>query len=325
MDRNAPVGPYSGELNHAKTIHSRVPCIRPSQRGHKRPTRSWRSDVVASGSPAASGCEFPTLGRMCFSETNSRPSTQQAFMRILKVWRAMSVIAIVGCGSDSIGPSSGTPGGGGAPSIVSIGLSPSSPTVGLALTTQLSASTTDNKGVVVNQASAMWTSADTTVATIDQNGLVTARGGGTSVVTAAVGTVRGSTTVTVALQIGSYTLYDVDGFPPPIVVSEGSCGNAMFQCYIQTRIMSATVAVSTANAISIEDIYSDHMFLKGADTTFADTVRISGTYILTGRDLLLTRNTGGPSTQIVGAAEDSRIAFAMVDGSTQHVYSYQRR
>lgn len=67
-------------------------------------------------------------------------------------------------------------------------------------TLQLSATDSENKGGYV------WSSSNETVATVDKNGLVTAQGGGTAEISAAIGSVKATCTVKVNVPEGFYKL-----------------------------------------------------------------------------------------------------------------------
>lgn len=67
-------------------------------------------------------------------------------------------------------------------------------------TLQLTATDSENKGEYV------WSSSNETVATVDDNGLVTAQGGGTAEISAAIGSIKAVCTVTVNVPEGFYKL-----------------------------------------------------------------------------------------------------------------------
>jgi Bacterial Ig-like domain (group 2) len=101
----------------------------------------------------------------------------------------------VGCG----GSSSSGGGGNTTPTLVSIQVTPASPTIPLKGTQQFIATGTYSDGSTKSLTStANWLSSATTVASITTSGLATALTGGTTTITASSGGVSGSTTLTVA-------------------------------------------------------------------------------------------------------------------------------
>jgi len=80
----------------------------------------------------------------------------------------------------------------------SVVISPSNPTVTLGSTLQLSESARDSNGVALT-GNATWLSSEPAVADVaEQTGLVTARSVGSTLITATVGTLSGTTTLTVS-------------------------------------------------------------------------------------------------------------------------------
>ncbi|MDE2721631.1 MAG: Ig-like domain-containing protein [Gemmatimonadota bacterium] len=84
----------------------------------------------------------------------------------------------------------------------------------LGATVQLSAEVRDQNGQVMG-ATVTWSSNNTPVATVSASGLATADGNGTATITATVGAVAGSATVTVAQQVSAVALKAVTGVVLP--------------------------------------------------------------------------------------------------------------
>ena len=108
----------------------------------------------------------------------------------------LGLAGIVACGGG---------GGGGpppAPALTSISVTPASPSIALGRTQQFTATGNYSNGTTQNlTATATWSSSSTSVATIASGGLATSAGVGSTTVSAASGSVTGSTTLTVTAPI----------------------------------------------------------------------------------------------------------------------------
>ncbi len=113
----------------------------------------------------------------------------------------LSVCAFVGCGG-----SSSSSGGGTTPAtLVSIQVTPATPSIALGATQQFTATGSYSDGTT-KSLSANWLSSTASVATINTSGLATGVGGGTTTISASSGNITGTTTLTVTNPLVSITL-----------------------------------------------------------------------------------------------------------------------
>ena len=112
--------------------------------------------------------------------------------------------ALLACGGgtptgNSTSPTGGNSGGGGttAPTVATVTVSPTSATLAVGATQQLTAAPKSAAGVDITGKSTSWSSATPAVATVSAAGLVTAVGPGTASITATIDGVSGSSTITV--------------------------------------------------------------------------------------------------------------------------------
>jgi uncharacterized protein YjdB len=86
------------------------------------------------------------------------------------------------------------------PTLSTLTVGPTTPTIQQGTTLQMAATGTFNDGSTKSLAgSAFWSTSDSTIASVNTTGLVTGVSTGTATITAASGTISGSTTVTVSL------------------------------------------------------------------------------------------------------------------------------
>jgi Bacterial Ig-like domain (group 2) len=141
------------------------------------------------------GCQF-CLDFSVGSEGKTCQGVWGRMKKLVVVVLLMGVTLFVGCGG---GSSSSGGGGNNPPTLISISVTPPSPTISLNGTQQFTATGTYSDGTTKNITStANWLSTVTTVASISTSGLATAVGGGTTTITASLTGVSGSTMLTVA-------------------------------------------------------------------------------------------------------------------------------
>jgi uncharacterized protein YjdB len=90
------------------------------------------------------------------------------------------------------GPTQPTP-----PEVKSVAVGPPNPTVAVGQTVQLTATAYDSHGQVVTGLRVTWSSADTTVATVDTNGVARGIAAGRAQISASVTSATGTLTVSV--------------------------------------------------------------------------------------------------------------------------------
>ena len=116
---------------------------------------------------------------------------------LIRLSAALAGVALVwACGGDSpTAPPTPEPA---RPATVTVTTAPAELTA-LGATVQLTAEVRDQNATVMTGATVTWSSGDTSVATVDASGLVTAVGNGTATITASARSASGSAVVTVAL------------------------------------------------------------------------------------------------------------------------------
>src|SRR5579884_527365 len=124
---------------------------------------------------------------------------------------------LAGCGGGSSSSSSG----GSQPTISTITVSPSSPSIAVGATQQFTATAKDSGGNTISGVTFTWNSANTSVATIDSSGLATALLAGSTQITASVANISSAPdtlTVTPASSVSSILV----GLPGPVIFAGGN-------------------------------------------------------------------------------------------------------
>ena len=118
------------------------------------------------------------------------PRVQRMFSRISAVIALISLTACSGSGSGVVVPGE-SPG-----AVAAVAVSPSSSTIQVGLTVQMTATLVDGAGNEVS-GDVTWTSSNPIVASVDSGGLVRGLVAGASTITATVNTISDGATVTV--------------------------------------------------------------------------------------------------------------------------------
>lgn len=114
---------------------------------------------------------------------------------------ALAVLTAAGCDSST----------GNDDSISSLSVNPPTPVMHIGGTQQLVATPATSSGKIIEGRAAAWISSNPAVATVDGNGLVTALAGGTSTISATVGSLTDEAAVTVWFPVQSITLAGAGG------------------------------------------------------------------------------------------------------------------
>ncbi|MGC1373047.1 MAG: Ig-like domain-containing protein [Candidatus Sulfotelmatobacter sp.] len=186
------------------------------------------------------------------------------------------------------------------PTVSSIAIDPSAPTVSIGDTQQLNAAGTDSNGNALTLTAGTsctgttvcWSSDTPAVATITAGGLLKGISAGTSTITASSGTASATATATVTL--GNVTSVLVTPSSATLAVSSTAttCFTAMASAGGQTIDVSASVTWQTANTslISVEN-GEDPMCVESSTSTGTTTVYAqytSGSNIITSNSVQVT-------------------------------------
>lgn len=179
------------------------------------------------------------------------------------------------------------------PTVSSITIDPSNPTVSIGQTQQLSAAGTDSNGNALTLtagtsctgSTVCWSSDTPTVATISTGGLLSGVSAGTSTVTASSGTASATTTATVTLGNVTSIVVTPDSISLPVSSTATTCFTAKATAGGQTIDVSSSVTWQTANTSLItvengEDPMCPQSLATGGTTTVFATY-ISGTNTIT--------------------------------------------
>ncbi len=134
-----------------------------------------------------------------------------------------------------------------SPTLASINVTPATPSVAAGLTQQFKATGNYSDGSTVDLTNAViWTSGTTGVATVNSSGLATSKTPGSSLITAASGSVSGSTTLTVtAATLVSFTIS-----PANATAQIGSASPQQFSA-IETYTDASTKDVTSSTAWTV--------------------------------------------------------------------------
>ena len=209
-----------------------------------------------------------------------------------------------------------------APTLVSIAVTPASPSVAVGNTQQFTATGTYNNGTTQNlTTTATWTSSKTSVATIKSNtGLATAVAIGTATITAKSGSISGSTTVTVtppaliSISVTPSTASVAAGYTQQFTAT-GNYTNGTTQNLTSTaNWSSSSVSVATVKSGGLATGVA-----KGTASITATSGNISNSATLTVTPPVLTSLSVTPATASIakGTTQQFTATGTYSDSSTQ--------
>jgi len=224
------------------------------------------------------------------------------------VFRLFAVAAIASLGIVGVIGSGGGGGGGGggnnppAPFLTSLAVTPSTPTIVIGATQQFTATGGYSDGA--NQdltATANWSSSDVAVATIDAAGFATSAGQGSSTITATVGGISGTATLTV----DPASLVSISVTPAsPILNYRGATQQFVATgTYSNQATANLTDSVSWSSSdTSVAEIGSDGMAsvvaISGSTTIGAESSGITGTTTLSVRTATISGEVTFPASDM---------------------------
>jgi len=204
-----------------------------------------------------------------------------------------------------------------APALTSITVSPSTPTLYVGGTQQFTATAYDQYSNTIAGIVFAWTSSNTTVGTIDANGLFTANATGTTTVNATNGTVNGTALVTVQELV----LTSITVTPTTATLYIGGTQQFTAAAYDQnSNVMSGIIFTWTSCTPTVGTIDANGLFTAkatGATTITATNGSKSGTASVT----VSRRPSGGAQstierTGVTKKSPDGKAAVTIPKGTT---------
>ena len=216
-------------------------------------------------------------------------------------------------------------GSGTAPTLVSMAVTPATPSVAAGNTEQFTATGTYSNGSTQNLTStAEWNSSATTIAKISASGLATTVAPGTTTITAKSGAITGSATLTVTAAVltslsvtpasASVAAGNTQQFTATGTYSNGSTQNLSSTA----KWSSSAVAVATVNSAGLATSVA-----PGTATIAATSGSVSGSATLTVTAAVLTAISVTPATPSVAAGNTQQFTAtgSYSNGSTQNLTS----
>lgn len=234
----------------------------------------------------------------------------------------VSLALASGCNSGS--SASGNPPSPPAKSISSISLAPSSATLTSGQTLQYTATASYSDGSTSPvTATATWTSSNPSVATVSGAGLATASSSGTTTMTATVGNVSGTASLTVAPSLAAIAVS-----PQSVTLGVGqsqqfTATGSYTDGSTQDLTNSATWASTNTSVASISVGGLATALASGNATVQASVQGVIGSATLTVNAVTATSLTVSPSEQVlqIGSSQQLSATITYSDGSTKDVTS----
>ncbi|CVK34100.1 Ig-like domain-containing protein [Methanoculleus bourgensis] len=206
-----------------------------------------------------------------------------------------------------------------APVLTSIAVTPESPALEIGTTQQFTATCYDQYGQTMPDMAVSWSSSNTSVGTIESNGMFTALTAGSTTVTASAAGVSGQTVATVNPAAPVVTRIAVS--PPSVTLDIGDTQAFVATCYDQYENEMPGTSVSWASdSTTVGTIDATGLFTataEGSTTVTATAGDVSGTAEVRVNPALTVTGivpASGPNTGPVSITDLSGTGFA--DGAT---------
>lgn len=184
----------------------------------------------------------------------------------------LSVLVIAGCKGFFIGPT-----------LTTVTLAPSTPSIAVGKTQQMTATGTyDNSSTQTITDSASWASSDVAIATVSSTGLVTGIASGSATISATLGGVSGSTTVNVTVA----NLASISITPATQSISSGAT-----QQYTAVGILQNGITVDLTSSLTWSSSNTAVATIDSAGLATAKSVSSTGTTDITAKSGSITSNT----------------------------------
>lgn len=202
----------------------------------------------------------------------SRPARKNYLQHRLCILLCVAVLAIVGCKGFFIGPTLST-----------VTVAPSTPSIAIGKTQQMSATGTYDNGSTDNVTdSASWASSDSSIATVSSTGLVTGIAQGSTTISATLDAVNGSTTMTVTIA----NLASISITPASTSISSGQT-----QQYTAIGILQNGNTVDMTDSVTWASSNTEVATIDDSGLATAETVTSNEKTNITAKSGSITSNT----------------------------------
>jgi uncharacterized protein YjdB len=208
------------------------------------------------------------------------------------------------------------------PTLTSISVTPALPTVVVNTTAQLQATGTWSDGSAQDISSQVaWAAADGSVATIDNAGLATAVAPGSTDVSATLGTVSGSTTLTVNPAALVSIVITPDQTSVPAGISQSFAALGIFNNGSTQQLVSVNWGSSDSTVVSIDNTGAAATLKAGSVTISATSGSVTGSTTLTVLPAALVSISFSPASPSLAFGTSIQITAVglFTDGSTQNL------
>jgi uncharacterized protein YjdB len=206
--------------------------------------------------------------------------------------------------------------------LLSISVTPANPAIELNTTQPLAASGTFSDGTEQDLTNKVtWTSSDTSKATIDTTGLVTAVASGSSTITAAMNGVTGTTSLTVDPPQLASIIVDQDGDTVPLGLPDQLTATGVFNDGSTATLFGVSFTSSDPTIVSVDANGLAASNAVGAVTITATLGSVSGTGILTVGPQTLVSMAVTPTNPTIplGLQQQFVVTGTFTDSSTQQL------